>query len=289
MAVIFPTDGKGKICTLIRRDILDYHVHFNAGLTDRPQYRGSNPRDILHTQHGQFRLIPRKRDTRNDRLFHGFILSGYQRTRRVIKTGQHSQRHLIFTGKFNCSRVQDLRTEAREFKHFFKGDFLQAASALDHPGVSREYPFHISVYLAFIGIENRRQRNRGRVGTTTPQCRDIAVIILALEPGNNRHHAFIDPGPEIRRINVENPGPGMAIISQNAGLAACVGACLNTVFHQHHGKQRYRDLLTCRQQHVYFTTPGYMLVINLISQGDQAIGFGAHGGYDHDDVMAGLP
>ena len=81
--------------------VLKNDVDLNVGLTDRPQNAVRHPGIIRHPHHRQLGFVPIEGNSRDNRRFHGGILfCRNQCPWAVLKTAEHSQRHLIFSREF---------------------------------------------------------------------------------------------------------------------------------------------------------------------------------------------
>jgi len=109
-------------------------------------------------------------------------------------------------------------------------------------------------------------------------------IIDALESGNDNDATVFQIGRDAFVIDRFYARFVMRAIGRNLYLPAGIGAGPIAAPFERHRQQRYRDLLSGRQQHVQFTS--LRLGIDLLRKLYQAVGFAAHGGHDDDHVVA---
>ena len=88
-----------------------------------------------------------------------------------------------------------------------------------------------------------------------------------------------------RIVDCANTRPGMRIVGQDAHLRAVVAFRLFAAFGQSHEQQRRGDLLPGRDQHIHLARR--RMLLNLMGQGDQAVGLAAHRG-DHNHHIVTL-
>ncbi len=204
-----------------------------------------------------------------------------------MKTGQYTQRHVVFAGEFHRTNLQHLGTQAGHFQHFLEGDAVQTAGGVHDPRVGGVNPVHIGVDLALVGFERRRQGHRGGVRAAPAQGGDVAVLVDALEAGHHAHPAGVEIGAHLAVVDLFNAGLGVGVVGADGDLAAGVGTGAHVELLQRHGQQRDGDLLAGGDQHVHL--PRRRVVVHAVGQFDQAVGFTAHGGDHHDHLITTFP
>ena len=71
-------------------------------------------------------------------------------------------------------------------------------------------------------MQGYRERDGRRVGAATADSRDIAVLVHALEAGDNRNQASVEIGSEALRLDVHDAGATVHVAGQHSNLRAGV-------------------------------------------------------------------
>ena len=183
--------------------------------------------------------------------------------------------------------MQDLGPTRGQFQHLLIGDLGDVARVRHDPRVGGEHTVHIGVDLADVGLERRRQRDRGGVRTAPAQGGDVLRVLgHALEPGHDRDRALVQRHPQPARRHVDDPRPAVRGGGDHARLRAGVRTRLVPQVVDGHREQRHRDALTAGQQHVEFA-PGRQRT-HLVGEVEQFVRGVTHRGDDDHDVVASL-
>ncbi len=200
---------------------------------------------------------------------------------------QHAQRHGIFTSKLHRTNLQHLGAQTRHLQHLFKGDAIESASALNHARVSGIDTIYVSVDLTLVGLQRCCQRHTGGVGAATAKGGNGAILVSPLEARHDNHTTGSQLAAHTLVVNLLDTRLTVGTVGQNTYLRARHGDSLNTDSLERHGQQADGDLLASGDDHVHLARIGVGL--NLLGQINQAVGFPAHGGDHHDQVITPLP
>ena len=195
------------------------------------------------------------------------------------------QRHAIPHRKLHRSNLQNLRTHARQLKHFLKSDFVQSPSLRDDPGVGGVDAVHVCIDLANIRLQSARHRDRRGIGTPSAQSRHIAQVIDALKAGDHGDVSPVKSRSQGPGVDAFNPSAGMSRVCPHSHLGAGKRASGVSQPLNRHRKQRDGLLLAGRNQHIIFTRTRRPTVIDRVGQRHQLIGFARHGGDTDNHVM----
>src|SRR5690606_19548554 len=117
-------------------------------------------------------------------LLHLFFLP-HPRARSVDKGAAHAKGHAVVSREFYCPGLEHHRAQAGHLQHFAVGDVPQPAGFGHDPGVSGVHAVHVGVNLAHVGLEGRREGDRGGVGAAAPEGGDVVVGRDALKAGDD--------------------------------------------------------------------------------------------------------
>src|SRR5690606_8263055 len=209
------------IRSVIVRNVLNDHVHFDISRADRTENLEGHARCIGYTTNGQLGLVTIEGDAGNDGLFHGdLVIKGNEGTRTLLKTVQHSQWNAVFAGKFDSADLQHLGTKAGHFQHFFEGDALQSLGLGHDPGAGGVDAIDVRIDLTLIGLERGRQGNARGVGTATPKGGDVAALIDPLEAGHDNDLSSFELAANVLRIDLQDSRLAVGAVSADAYLVA---------------------------------------------------------------------
>ena len=200
---------------------------------------------------------------------------------------QNAQRDVVFAGELHRTNLQHLGAEAGHFQHLFEGDLFQALGLGHHTRVGGVDTIDVGVDLALVGFQRRSQSHAGGIGTATTEGGDIAVLVDALETGNDNDATGLEVSTNLLVIDLQNARLVMRAVGENAHLVAGVGHRRHTTLDQRHGQQGNSHLLTGGHHDIQLTR-NRLTISDLFGQIDQAVGFAAHGGNHDDDVVTVL-
>src|SRR5690606_32436998 len=192
---------------------------------------------------------------------------------------------VVLAGELHRADLQHLGTEAGHFQQLFEGDLLQALGTRHHARVGGVDAIDIGIDLALIGLQRRCQGHASGIGAATTKGGDIAVLVNALETGDDDDTTSIEVGTNLLVVDLQNARLGVGTVGEDANLVAGVGHRRHATLDQGHGQQGNGHLLAGGHHHIQFTR--YRLAVgDLFGQIDQAVGFATHGGHHDDDVVA---
>src|SRR5690606_12468717 len=276
--------GEGEVGGALGTDVLHDHVDLDIGIANRAKDLVGNAGGVRCIADGQLGFIAGEGDPGNYRLFHiNLIINRNQGPRTLLETGQNAQRHIVLAGEFHRTNLQHLGTEAGHFQHFLEGDGVEATGLVDHARVGGIDTVDIGVDLALIGLQRRRQRHGGGIGAATTKGGDIAVGVNALETGHHDHTTGIQVLAHLVLVDLLDTRLHVRVVSEDRDLGAGVGTRLKPLLVQCHRQQRNGDLLAGGHQHIPHARR--RLLGDLFGEADQAIGFTAHGGHHHHDLV----
>ena len=141
--------------------------------------------------------------------------------------------------------------------------------------------------LAVLGAERRGHRDRGRVAAAAPERRDLAPVGHALVAGDDDDLAARELVLDAERPHLDDARVDVAIVGDDARLAAGEADRVAAELADRHRQQRHRDALAGGQQHVELAASG--LGETCFASAEQLVGRLAHRGDDDDDVVPVAP
>ena len=141
--------------------------------------------------------------------------------------------------------------------------------------------------MAFVRPQCHSHGHSGGIGAATPDGGDIAGCVDALKTRDDGHRPFRDDGGETLAVDAFDARLAMHGSGAHGHLKAEQRARGNAYIPQRHGQQRYRHLLTSRQQAVEFA--GVRLRADFTGEVDQAVRMVAHGGHHHRHIHPTSP
>ncbi len=138
--------------------------------------------------------------------------------------------------------------------------------------------------LAAFGAERRGQRHGRGVAAAAAEGRDLSRAADALEAGDDDDVARLEGFAHAVGADLEDARVGVAVVGDDAALAAGEGDGGAVLGRERHAEQRHRDPLADRQQHVELAAG--RVGIGAAGQGQQVVGGAAHGADDHDEARA---
>ena len=147
---------------------------------------------------------------------------------------QNSQVNIIFASKLHSPQLKNLGTLAGHFQHLFKGNPIQAARILNHPGVGGVDTVHIGINLALIGFQSRRQGHRRGIRAATAERGDITLVITALKTSDHDHSSLAQIVQNALGANVGDSSLSVNVIGDDSNLAAGIGNGRTATFDQRH-------------------------------------------------------
>ena len=112
----------------------------------------------------------------------------------------------------------------------------------------------------------------------------MAVGRFALKAGDDDHIAVVEIFMDFLRGNVLDFGLGVHTVGLDAGLGAGERDRVDAQRVQGHGRQGNGRLFAGGEQDVHLALVGQRH--DLLGQFDEIVGHAAHGGNDHDDLVA---
>ncbi|MNZ59525.1 hypothetical protein D3C78_775680 [compost metagenome] len=112
------------------------------------------------------------------------------------------------------------------------------------------------------------------------------MLVDALETGDHHYATGLEVGADVGVVDAQDTRLGVRAVGEDAHLVAGIGNRRHAALEQGHAEQRDGDLLAGGDHDIQLTRNG--LVHDLFGQTDQAVGFAAHGGNHHDDIVAVL-
>ena len=138
--------------------------------------------------------------------------------------------------------------------------------------------------LAPLGAERRRQRHGGRVAAAAPERGHLAPVRDALVARDDDDPAARELVLDAERPHFDDPRVDVAIVRDDARLAAGEADGVTAQLAHRHREERHRDALARRQQHVELAPIG--VGRDLLGEPQQLVGRVAHRRDDDDDVVA---
>ena len=235
-------------------------------------------------------------DTGDQRLFQGDLLLGSED---LVGAGQDPgalvvgegradvQRDVEAAGVLHAAQVQDLGAVRRQFQHLLRGDPVQLLGRGHDARIRGVHAVHVRVDLAHVRLQGCGQRHGGGVRTAATQGGDVlGRAVHALEARDDRHVVVVQRLLNPQRADLHELGRTVGAVRDHARLGAREGLRRDAEVRDGHGQQRHGDPLTRGQQHVQLA--GGWLAGHLVGEVQEVVGGVAHGGDDHDHLVAGV-
>jgi hypothetical protein len=103
----------------------------------------------------------------------------------MIETGTDLKLHFEFFGEFDRARLHDLGAEAGQFQHFVVGNLVDLLRVRHEARVGGVDAVDVGVNFAGVGLERGGHGDGGEVGAAATERGDVAVVVLALEAGDD--------------------------------------------------------------------------------------------------------
>ena len=152
------------------------------------------------------------------------------------------------------------------------------------PRIGGVHAVHVRADLAVLRIERRGHRHRRRVAAAASQRRDLALVRHALIAGDDDDPAARELVLHAERPHLDDARIDVAIVGDDAGLAAGEADGIAAELADRHRQQRHRDPLARREQHVELAT--LRVRRELLGHRQQLVGRIAHRGDDDHDLMS---
>ena len=105
-------------------------------------------------------------------------------------------------------------------EHLLEADHRQLARVRHDPRVGGEHAGDVGVDLAHLGVDRRRQRDRGGVRAAAAERGHVAAGRDALEAGDEHDQVVVERLADPVGADVEDPGLGVRGVGDDPGLRA---------------------------------------------------------------------
>ncbi len=281
-------DREGQVRLLaVGRDVLDDHVHIDAGIGERTEDRGGDARLVRDAVKRDLRLVARIGDAGDRFLFHDIVLVAQKRAAGIRVEGrQDAHRHAVKHGNFHRAGLEHLGPQRRHLEHFLERDLLQAPGLGDDARIGGVDAVDIGVDVAAVRLEGRRHGHRAGVGAAPAERGDAVVVGDALEAGDHGHLALGQALVQELGLDLLDPGRAVHGRGPNRDLPAQPGAGADADGAQRHGRQSGRDLLAGRDHHVIFAR--VVQGRELAGPAHELVGLARHGRDHHGHLIAAV-
>ena len=235
---------EGEIGGAVMADVLDDHVDVDVGVGDRAEDLVGDARTIGDAENGELGFVAVEGDAGDDRLFHGLVfLNSDQRAFAFVgEAGEHAQFDLVLAGEFDRADLQHLGAEAGHFQHLLEGNGVELLRFRHDARVGGVHTIDVGVDLALVGLQRRSERDGGGVRAATAECRDVAVLVGALEARNDNDIAVREVLADFLVVDVEDACLGEGAVGQHAHLRAGIALRLAAFLHDRHRQEADGDL-----------------------------------------------
>ena len=164
----------------------------------------------------------------------------------------------------------------------------------DDARVGGVHAVDVAVDLASLRAEGRREGNRRRVGAATPERGDLTLVAHALVARDDDDLATSELVFDPVRAHLDDARIEVAIVREDAGLAAGEADRVEPTRMDRDREQRHRHALAGRDEHVELSPRRLTGRVGGRSrratrERDELVGGLAHRADDHDHVVAGAP
>ena len=196
-------------------------------------------------------------------------------------------RDSLFLGELDRLRVQHLRARFRHLLRFFVRQRADAPRRRHDARVRGVDAVDVGADLAVLGVERRGHGHRGGIAAAAPERRDFLPVGDALIAGDDDDPARATARPARGTADLDDARVDMAVVGDDARLAAGEADGVAAQLADRHREQRHRDPLAGGQQHVQLAP--IRVGRHLLGHRQQVVGRVAHRRHDDDDVVAQLP
>ena len=158
--------------------------------------------------------------------------------------------HVLAASQLDGSRHENLRPAGGQLQHLLVADGMELARPGHDARVGREDAVDVRVDLADFGAQGDGQRHRRRVRAAAAERRDVEVGGHALKAGHEHDVADVERLVDAPRPHVDDLRLAVRRVGDDARLRACERDGLVAEVVDGHGRQRARDSLADRDQHV---------------------------------------
>ena len=211
-------EGDLRVASLTERLVLDDRVDVAAGVGQRPEDRSGGARPIGHAEQGDPGLLGRVGDSGDQWVFHGFLFSQHNGTRRVFKARATVDPNPVGAGVLHRAQLQHLCPGGSHLEHLLEADVGELAGVRHEPGVRGEHTRHVAVDLAHLRVDRGGQRDGCGVRAAASQRGHVAAGGDALEP-RHQHDPILAQGlADAIRADVEDLRLGVGGVGHDPGL-----------------------------------------------------------------------
>ena len=211
----------------------------------------------------------------------GFVLAG------GACCGARVNRNSALLREFDRLGVENLRAGLRHLLHFLVGKRVQPFCFRNHTRIGGIDAIDVGTNLAPLGVERRCHGHGCRVASAPAKGRHLFAIRNALIPGNDDDSPVGQFVLHAKGTHLDNSRIHVAVVGDDAGLAARETDGVASKFTYRHREQRHRDAFPGGKQHVQFAS--FRVRRDLPGHFKQMIGRVAHRGNDHYHLMPLIP
>src|SRR5258705_4759421 len=217
----------------------------------------------------------------NDRAVNGGVDARQRAGRRASV-----DREPLFLRELHCLRVEHLRAGFRHLLRFLVRQRADATRRGNHARVGGVDAVHVGADLAVLRVERRGHRDRGRVAPAAAERGHFLPVRHALVAGDDDNLSARELVLHAERAHLDDPRVDVAIVGDDAGLAAGEADRVAAELVNRERQQRHGDALAGRQQHVELAP--LRVRRDHLRHRQQLVGGVAHrGDDDHDAVPLG--
>ena len=186
------------------------------------------------------------------------------------------------------ARLHDAGAEARHLEHLVVRDFFHLARVLHNARIGRIDAVDVREDFAAVSLQRARERDGRRIGTAAAERHGVHLLVSALEACHNDDVALVEFLFDALWLDVDNAALRVDGVRLHAGHRARQRNGLRAERLKRHRQERDRHLLARRQEHVHFACILIRILVDAVRELDEVIRRVAHGGHDHDDLVARL-
>ena len=216
--------------------------------------------------------------------FHFRLLDACARC--LVERRADGERHAVRRGQIDAARVQHAAAQMRECRAAGVTHARDHAGFRDDARVGAEDARDIGVDLALGGAKCCGECHGGSVGAAAAECRDVVLVVDALEAGQHDDVPGIERLAQPLRVDLLDAGLAVRAVCHDADLRPGEADGPLAEFLNRHRGEGDADLLAGREEHVHLA--GRRRAGDLGRLRDEVVGGAALRGHDDDHLVAGV-
>ena len=217
---------------------------------------------------------------------HGAV-SGRIRPGQRRAGGPRVNRDALLLREFDGLGVEDSGARLGELLRLFVGERADTARRRYDAWIRGVHPVDVGADFAVVGADGGGHRDSRRVAPAAAERRHLAAVGHALITGDDDDLAARELVLHAERTHFDDARVHVAVVRDDAGLAAGEADGVAAQLANRHRQQRHRNPLAGGEQHVQLAP--VRIRGDLLRQPEEIVGGVAHRGDDHDQIVTLAP